>query len=477
MRRCAFSACGRALLLAGAEGLRCWGWEPAVCHDTLAVPWKQVADAHVHGGAARLLCASLHTSFVSLWVTDLSRTAPWADAAQAEACRREEAAAAGGPGSAAGRGPRQQAETTQRAAAQPPAPPVAASWARPDAPSAARAAAVEQAQPRAVSHGGQQSAGAAAAAAAAPPQTPPAAAAAQLGRLSIHGSPVLSPAQLREAMRGAACAEESGGEGEGEEEAHAAAPAAAAAVPAVAPPQPQPPARTSAAVFTTSAPGAAPVPALAARPSLPTLPAAAAARGPEAAPDRLSAVLGAHEGLAARLWLRLSLVSALCSALQRGDAHGVAQLLARGGGGGGGDDAAVVEALGDGLRFAAASGFGPPRSGLLTLPGAAALLPHLPPLLLGNHVPRAQLAMACAEAYLAPFAHLLREQQRLDNATETLSQRPVDLEAHARRERCAHAHSAFAGLMPALGALAERDIGALSGRARDLAAAIERLSY
>ena len=123
-------------------------------------------------------------------------------------------------------------------------------------------------------------------------------------------------------------------------------------------------------------------------------------------------MLAGHADVANALASRLTHLGALGSAWRRGDARAASAVLTRAAAAG--DSAALADALHACLlagtaatssRAAAAGAshrrgdLGPPGTGLLTLPGAAALLPHLPPLLDSPSERHAEAAVAAAEAF------------------------------------------------------------------------------
>lgn len=75
IRAGAFARDGSCFLTASAEHLRAWRWEPAESLDCLEVPWSKVADLAPRG--SKCLGASFSSSFVSVWVADLSSLKPF----------------------------------------------------------------------------------------------------------------------------------------------------------------------------------------------------------------------------------------------------------------------------------------------------------------------------------------------------------------------------------------------------------------
>lgn len=75
IRAGAFLSDGRAFLTASSEHLRSWHWEPAESLDAVDVHWNKVADVSTHN--KKLLGASLSSSFLGLWVVDLSSMQPF----------------------------------------------------------------------------------------------------------------------------------------------------------------------------------------------------------------------------------------------------------------------------------------------------------------------------------------------------------------------------------------------------------------
>jgi len=159
-------------------------------------------------------------------------------------------------------------------------------------------------------------------------------------------------------------------------------------------------------------PQAAPPPAPVARASVSAAarPSSAAAAPPGG--EEVAAMLAGHADVANALASRLTHLGALGSAWRRGDARAASAVLSRASAAG--DSAALADALHACLlagtaatssRAAAAGAsqrrddLGPPGTGLLTLPGAAALLPHLPPLLDSPSERHAEAAVAAAEAF------------------------------------------------------------------------------
>ena len=385
-RMCAFSPCGAALLLACPEGLLCCGWEPTTAFDDVAVPWKAVADAHCTGG--RLLVASTHTSFVSVWVGDLARMAPWAaHNGESHGDGIAAAAASGSPakdmsplikGAVAAPQPWRGSPCVTPTKGRGAAPPGGAAhrgggplqgesqspgWSKPARGASALAATSGE-------HGGG---GDGSIAVASPPATPPhRTSMASLGNgvqsLSLSSSWNLGPSELRAAMRGVPPGQQDGGVVDGRD-----AQRPQQHVPTVRPMAPQPP------------------PPQGARPAAQSRPVALESSELSA----VNAAIGEHSQVAVVLALRHSTVTALRSTLARGDPHSCAALLARAAA----DPVAVGDALGGGL------------GGLMTLDGCAAVVPHLRPLLAaapGVDVCEAHVAVGVAtlEAYtVRPMCH------------------------------------------------------------------------
>ena len=390
-RVCAFSPCGGALLLACPEGLLCCGWEPTTAFDDVAVPWKAVADAHCTGG--RLLVASTHTSFVSVWVGDLARMAPWAAAVPGDS-HGDGLAAAAASGS-----PAKDMSPLIKGAVAAPQPwrgspcvtptkgrsgaPHAAGAQRGGAPIAGESQSPGWSKPARGASALAATAGEHSAAGASPPATPPhRTSMVSLGngmhRLSLAGTWALSHSELRAAMAGAPPGQQGGG----------AAPARQQPNSSDHPPAPPPLAQS-------------------ARPGQPRPPALNAELG------AVSDAIGEHSHVAAALALRQSHVTALRNALARGDPHGCAALLARAAT----DPVAVADALAAG-----------PGS-LMTLDGCAAVVPHLRPLLAaapGVEVCEAHVAigMATLEAYTVRPCVVSRAALLVQNAALTLLSMP-----------------------------------------------------
>jgi hypothetical protein len=365
-RVCAFSPCGAALLLACPEGLLCCGWEPTTAFDDVAVPWKAVADAHCTGG--RLLVASTHTSFVSVWVGDLARLAPWAAQGESHGDGIAAAAASGSPakdmsplikGAVAApqpwRGSPCVTPTKARGAAAPAGAsqrvggPIAGEsqspgWSKPARGSSALAVTSGE-------HGG----GDASTVAASPPhRTSMASLGNGVQNLSLSSSWNLGPSELRAAMRGVSPGQQDGG-ADGRDGM------------AQQPLQQQPSARPNAPPPQGARPAAQP------RPPVPESSELSA----------LNAAIEEHSQVAVVLALRHSTVTALHSALARGDPHSCAALLARAAA----DPVAVSDALVGGM------------GSLMTLDGCAAVVPHLRPLLFaapGVEVCEAHVAVGVA---------------------------------------------------------------------------------
>lgn len=313
-RAAAFAPCGSALLLSGATGVTCWGWEPSRVFDTVTVPWKGVADAACASG--RLLTCVTHTSFVSVHAVELSRLAPWASSASRASAETTRPCAT--------------PERAERAAQAP-------QWAVPDTPGSASRAAREGSEERE----GEEYA------------SPSTAAAAPPAKRSLGGSFVLSPAQLRHAMRACAVAEPP-------EQAHDDGEAPAAA------PAPAPPARTRRST-----------------PMLSYASVSSTSRQSDTSPAWFAEALAAHPRVSAALSLRLAHVTALRSALRSGDAPSVGDALRRAAG----DEAAVADALRPGVHAHA-----------LFPAVACELAPHLVTLLTSKHSPHAAVGVATAEA-------------------------------------------------------------------------------
>ena len=132
-------------------------------------------------------------------------------------------------------------------------------------------------------------------------------------------------------------------------------------------------------------------------------------------------MLAGHADVAGALASRLTHLGALSGAWRRGDTRTAAAVLSRASAAG--DSSALADALHACLlagtaATSAARGravtslagpshrrgdLGPPGTGLLTLPGAAAVLPHLPPLLEASSERHAEAAVAAAEAFVVRF--------------------------------------------------------------------------
>jgi hypothetical protein len=166
-------------------------------------------------------------------------------------------------------------------------------------------------------------------------------------------------------------------------------------------------------------PQAAPPPAPVARASVSAAARPSSAAAPPPGGEEVAAMLAGHADVANALASRLTHLGALGSAWRRGDARAASAVLSRASAAG--ESAALADALHACLlagtaatssRAAAAGAsqrrgdLGPPGTGLLTLPGAAALLPHLPPLLDSPSERHAEAAVAAAEAFAV--RHLLR---------------------------------------------------------------------
>jgi len=279
------------------------------------------------GSPGRLLLAAAHNSFVSLWVAELGRMAPWAPVGGELAADRA-------------------AEGRRGGAEPPPAlPPVVggAAWARPEEASRAAAAATADGSAEESDSGS-------------PPD--------RVARPSIDGSAVLSPSQLRRAMRRSAGSAEAPAEAE------------------------------STALWPTRA-------------------VAALGAGEE---DALSSALAAHAGLSARLALRRAHLASFAAALPRGGAELRAALQRCAG-----EEAALAGCL----RAAAPSGWpaADPQAAAALLPLLARLLQarHEPHAVLALQAARACLARPPPPAARTELAGLQEALRTLAHAGGPLS--------------------------------------------------------
>eukprot|EP00002_Diphylleia_rotans_P019598 TRINITY_DN3785_c0_g1_i4.p1 TRINITY_DN3785_c0_g1~~TRINITY_DN3785_c0_g1_i4.p1 ORF type:complete len:565 (+),score=84.83 TRINITY_DN3785_c0_g1_i4:100-1794(+) len=70
-----FTPDGSCVLSATSENLKVQGWEPSICYDTVALNWGNVQDLGITKD--QVVACSVQQSFVSVWVANLQRLAPF----------------------------------------------------------------------------------------------------------------------------------------------------------------------------------------------------------------------------------------------------------------------------------------------------------------------------------------------------------------------------------------------------------------
>ncbi|KAJ3147684.1 Katanin p80 WD40 repeat-containing subunit B1 [Geranomyces michiganensis] len=63
---------GQELYVGYTDSLQIWTWEPAECHDVIAVSWPNIADMRVMLEDGQVLAGALDQNFVSMWGVDIT---------------------------------------------------------------------------------------------------------------------------------------------------------------------------------------------------------------------------------------------------------------------------------------------------------------------------------------------------------------------------------------------------------------------